>query len=534
MQLRKKKDMDEGDFNMKNSEVYKEEMYNRACLYYEKKEYDKALNIANKLLTIDKQFIPARNLKASILIDAWDGDEKTEPQIKEAVDHLEILLENDSENEERYLYNLGNAYYKMAIAELKRNSGKLNENIIEKLERAKDYFTKCLKINDERPKAWINKGNALDHLGRYLEAIECFDRAILVDSKHYNAWGNRGIAFWRLSNKAEDKEDKSKLFREAMTYLAIELVMHPDFEIEDELKEKIKTFIRENEIPTNLESLLKEQLPKKKALLGEHFNLHSSLDTDFKTFYYDFSERHSLFLNLHFDCNGCEYSRLDLLTTHFLVPINESERPYELFKRWYNILDDYKTARFLLSLSHFRHKDFTFLDKERFDPPDYSLSYISNVELLKTAFLITMNLYDKVAFFLKEYENLELKDENVNFWGRSIFNQTFLKKNDWQIDLVALDSIRRDLEKKEFKRWVDIRNYITHRYFVLHDVVDVDKLTYPYGSNIPLKHKEYHMDINEFFNITISALRNMRNVLFSLAFFISQKEKLKKKKLMEK
>ena len=72
----------------------------------------------------------------------------------------------------------------------------------------------------------------------------------------------------------------------------------------------------------------------------------------------------------------------------------------------------------------------------------------------------------------------------------------------------------------------------THGYFVLHDIVDVENLTYPFDSSeTPLEHKEYHMDINEFFNLTIRTLRNIRNVLFSLAFFVSQKEKSKEKEV---
>ena len=523
---------------MKNSEAYKEEMYNRAGLYYERGEYDRALNIVNEILTIDKKFIVARNLKASILIDAWDGNNETESQVKEAMTHLKIIMKNDSENKERYLYNLGNAHYKLAISRLKRNSGNLNKDIIEKLEQTKDYFTKCLKINNKRADAWINKGNALDNLGRYLEAIECYDRAILVNSKHYNVWGNRGIAFRRLSDKVEaskDKKaskDKNELYKKSMTYLMIELKNYPDFEIDEELKKEVKKFIKKNKIRADLDTLLKEQLPKKTALLGEPFNLHSEPKKDFRSFYYDFCEKHGLFLNLYFEDNKSSYSTRDLLSVHFSIPANDKKRPYELKNRWYNILHDYKTARFLLSLAHFRHEDFLFLDKERYDIPDYRLSYISNVELLKTAFLLTMNLYDKVAFFLKEYENLELKDEKVNFWrGNSIFNQTNIReKNNWQIDLVALDSIRRDLEKKE----LDIRNYITHRYFVLHDFIDIDELSYPYeqpNSHLEDKDKEYHMDINDFFNTAISAHRNLRNVLFSLYFFVSEKENSKEKKI---
>lgn len=39
------------------------------------------------------------------------------------------------------------------------------------------------------------------------------------------------------------------------------------------------------------------------------------------------------------------------------------------------------------------------------------------------------------------------------------------------------------------------------------------------------------MDINEFFKLTIQALLNIRNALFSLTFFISQKEKSKEKEI---
>jgi hypothetical protein len=39
------------------------------------------------------------------------------------------------------------------------------------------------------------------------------------------------------------------------------------------------------------------------------------------------------------------------------------------------------------------------------------------------------------------------------------------------------------------------------------------------------------MDINEFLNLTIRTLRNIRNVLFLLAFFVSQKEKSKEKEV---
>lgn len=510
-------------------------LYDESWSHYERKEYGKALAKIIKILKIDKNNIPARNAKASILIESWDGTIEPKSKIFEAISHLDIVMKIDPNNKAHYLMNKGNAFYKLSVSEFKKSFGKLSPEIINNLEQAKSCFQESLEINENQPDVWINKGNALDYLGRYLEAIECYDKAILLDNKHYNVWGNRGISCWRLSKLTEHEADQAKLFLDAMTYLAIELEMYPDFEIGDAKKELVRDFINKNKIQIDLEVMLEKKMPKKRALHDESFNLYSEPEVDFKTFYYDFCEKHALFLNVHFDCSECECSTLDLIQVGFITSINESKKPYELFKKWFALVDDYKTSRSLLTLSQFRPNEFLFLDKQRYEP-DYSLNYLFNVELLKNAFLTAMNTYDKVAFFLNDYEELELSDDRVSFWGnKSIFKSNgkyILDKNDWQTDLVALDSIRKDLEKQEFESWRLVRDYIVHRHFVLHNIVDVENLTYPYDSSeIPLEHKEYHMDIDEFFNITIQALQNIRNVLFSLTFFVSQKEKSKKKEI---
>ena len=40
---------------------------------------------------------------------------------------------------------------------------------------------------------WNNKGVALSRLGRYQEAIECYDNALEIDPRHVNAWDNKGL-----------------------------------------------------------------------------------------------------------------------------------------------------------------------------------------------------------------------------------------------------------------------------------------------------------------------------------------------------
>jgi len=508
-------------------------LLNAASDYYDKLEFDKALDCVNKVLKQDKTNILARNQKASILIESWTGEESEIGRVKEAISHLKILCDSDPRNKAVYCYNLGNAFNQIAGCQISKNKGALNESIIRDLETAKDCYQESLEINANQPHVWINKGNVLNNLGRYFESIECYDRAILLQNNHYNAWACRGLTCWNLAKIVTNDEDSMLLFHHAMIYLAIEMMLHPDNQVSENTRKFVDNYIERNQIKIDYPGLIKEQMPRKIPLLGERFNVFSSNKDDFQTFYYTFCQEHRLFLNTHFDCNDCDLTTKDLLNVGFVADIHDFEGPYELMNRWHSLLDEYKTARFFLTLSQYNHQDFAFLDKQRYEP-DYSLNYLQNVETLKYAFLITMGVYDKVAFFLNYYDGLGLPEDSVCFLGsNSIFNQSsIVEKSKWNRNIVAMDSIRRDLEKKELKKMVESRNYIVHRYFVLHDLVNVKDLAYPFDpDNTKITNNDYHMDIHEFFNLTIQALRNVHDVLFALSFYVLEKELRKKEEL---
>ena len=480
-------------------------------------KYEKALLIVDKVLSFDKNNINARILKSGILIDSWNGDKKSIKNIYEAIDHLKIIIQNVQKNKERYLMNLGNAFSRLAKYDLKAEK-KLNQDIIKNLETAKKYYQESLSICESQPDVWINKGNVLDDLGRHFEALYCYDRAILLNSQHYNAWGNRGICCYTLSYLVENKDDKNKLYYDAMIYFAIEFKLYPLVEIDDFYRNLCNNFIQNNKIVVDLNTTLKQQLPKKRAIVEECFNLNSNKDQNFQNFYLNFCELHNLFLNTHFDCQNCGRSSSDVINVSIIGSVNDNIRPYKFFKEWYSLIDDYKTARFYLTLAQYRHPDFLFLDKPRYES-DYSLNYYLNVEILKSAFLVAFNIYDKVSYLLNDYEELGIKDENVSFWGgKSIFtieDKILLKKNDWNKNLIALYSIKKEIEgKEEFTKVKNIRNLITHRYFVLYDIGGIESDNY--------------MNIQEFFKSTLYMLLQLKNILFSLTFFISEKENHKK------
>jgi tetratricopeptide (TPR) repeat protein len=61
-------------------------------------------------------------------------------------------------------------------------------------------------IDEDSDAAWNNKGVILTKLGKYNEAIECFDKALKINSHVSNIWLNRGIALVKL-NEFEEAMD---------------------------------------------------------------------------------------------------------------------------------------------------------------------------------------------------------------------------------------------------------------------------------------------------------------------------------------
>jgi serine/threonine protein kinase len=59
-------------------------------------------------------------------------------------------------------------------------------------------FDQAIKINPQYADAWYNKGGSLNSLGRFDEAIRCFDQAIKIDPQHAKAWYNKGNSLDKL------------------------------------------------------------------------------------------------------------------------------------------------------------------------------------------------------------------------------------------------------------------------------------------------------------------------------------------------
>ncbi len=57
----------------------------------------------------------------------------------------------------------------------------------DKLENALEIFEQALKLDTKNPDLWNLKGIALRSLGRYIEAVECYEKSLEIDPRGKNA-----------------------------------------------------------------------------------------------------------------------------------------------------------------------------------------------------------------------------------------------------------------------------------------------------------------------------------------------------------
>ena len=68
-----------------------------------------------------------------------------------------------------------------------------------------EHYAEYLRIiednfNAGNPSHWYNKGNALRYLQRFDEALDCFDKALFLDTHYIKAWYRKGQTFFYRGN----------------------------------------------------------------------------------------------------------------------------------------------------------------------------------------------------------------------------------------------------------------------------------------------------------------------------------------------
>jgi tetratricopeptide (TPR) repeat protein len=74
---------------------------------------------------------------------------------------------------------------------------------INRYQQAIECFDKAILLDSNNPMIWTSKGSILGNLGNYQQAIECFDKAILLDARNPEILKSKGTANHYLGNYQE-------------------------------------------------------------------------------------------------------------------------------------------------------------------------------------------------------------------------------------------------------------------------------------------------------------------------------------------
>jgi len=177
----------------------------------------------------------AKNQKVDILVIAnkidrnWEERRKILNYVKETLKLREIEIDDKNvcyfSNDEKYerevefeLVHIIQEFIKN-VAESKKQNYKLIEmnpeywnnkgnalNKLKRYEEAIECYDKAIELNPNNPDYWNIKGNALMKLKRYEEAFECYDKAIELNPNNPIYWHIKGLVLYSLKRYEEAKK----------------------------------------------------------------------------------------------------------------------------------------------------------------------------------------------------------------------------------------------------------------------------------------------------------------------------------------
>ena len=82
-----------------------------------------------------------------------------------------------------------------------------------KFQEAIECYDKAIEINPDDAEAYYNKGNTLYNLGEYQQAIECYDKAIEINPDGVEAYNNKGNTLYKLGEYQQAIECYNKAIK---------------------------------------------------------------------------------------------------------------------------------------------------------------------------------------------------------------------------------------------------------------------------------------------------------------------------------
>jgi len=485
-------------------------------------DFEGGLNITRQIQKMGTDYYVSY-LVSGLLIDIGSALGKQEV-VKEGVELLQKDFKKIISNK-RYAatayYNLGNGYF--AIYQFKKVKDPYMVCFKEtELNNVKECYKKALEYEVKDPRLvsqmLVNFGNCLDQLGRVVEALEFYEKALRYLPNHGMALANKGVALCYYAGLAGAHEEE-------FVFDAYSLI-----------KEGLKQGVEFHSVAYFKKYLegIKERFPDKGVLdkPPKFPSCKVKAGSKFEKFLTTFCLENKLYLNICNYCQKCEAAIGDPVVIQEMIieyekPRRKDPLKYDPFLRLSAYLNqikqDYITARFLLVLSKYKGVNLDFVDKKVriINTLNYTMHNIY-VQLVKSSFKSFYDILDKIACLINEYLRLGIAETKIDFrqlWYSDIKKRTVHKKimDTKNYSLNALFDMSQDFEKGPYKKLRDSRNALTHRF--------VNVKMFEKAENAE------NMREQTFFDQTLELAKLVRNAIIYLLQFVHIEERKKKAKL---
>jgi tetratricopeptide (TPR) repeat protein len=362
---------------------------------------------ANRLLDAGKyrealelaETIGQPELRAAILIDAGFAVSKSGP-IREGITLYEDALRAPKSLFSRgcLLYNAANGYSALYTLR-RRTAAALVPPNDENLRRAKRLFREALAEKDGmsadlRPEMWVNYGNCLAQLGRGIEAIDCYQRALTEEPTNGMATGNLGVELEHVAEITGRYVHHYLLAAHAALSQAVGSGMHLRYgtpRASEELRERLQNLNR------RIDALGMSVHPLKAS--------ETTNDNPQTSEYVRFCLDHQLFLNAWVgDANVAPAITDEIAFTPITTALEDNETVPALLRTFNECKEAYATARYLLYLFHRADPTLDAMSRLTFyfdmDQRELHGLYVG---LCKTAYARAFDVLDKVARIVNIY-----------------------------------------------------------------------------------------------------------------------------------
>lgn len=343
------------------------------------------------------------------------------------------------------------------------------------LENALVGFRRAIDLADPEDvnPAWLaqahtNLGNTLARIGRQVEAVECWDRALEIVPGFPMARGLRGLTLTDYGALIGDPGHQAVLFHEAR--LDLEAALDSGRDLHPKAAEQFEDYL----------GRLRGILPDEDVPSLDSYDLGSTED---EIAYRRWCLENRMFLHALNDACRESIAAYDGLV---LTSVTSPDQRGLHWHAFYNQLkQEFVSARYHLYLG-LTETDPHFSDRDvrMFNPLDYP-TYSLASERLRGAYRSFYSLFDKVAFFLNDYLGLGVPEKQVSFrdiWftnreGRKALKADIAERKNWP--LRGLLWLSKDLYEKrsggqegllpDARELAELRHHLEHKFLRLHD-----------------------------------------------------------------